>query len=71
MRKRELKSASKENTRMANLPNGTKPLSIRKAQACAIILSSGVQADGAHGEGDQRNLRDPVVMRENLRYSRD
>lgn len=52
MRKREPVSASKEITRMANLPNGTNPKSIMKALARAVILSSGVLADGAHREVD-------------------
>lgn len=67
MRKRELDSAPRENTRKANLPNGAKPISMMKSQACAFILSSGVQADGAHGEGGLRNLRDPKALRLYLR----
>ena len=69
MRKRELISASKENTRKANLPNGAKPIRTKKTQARAFVLSSGVQADGAHGEGDLRNLRDPLASRLCLRLT--
>lgn len=69
MRKREPVSAAKVNTRMANLPNGAKPAGTMKAQARAIVLSSEVRADGAHGEGGRRNLRGPLVLRLYLRLA--
>jgi hypothetical protein len=53
MRKREPDSASRCSTGMANLPIMAKPAWTMKTQACAVVRSPGVLADGAYREDGQ------------------